>query len=96
MSFAAAAATRQNTGGGFTVVSGSWRTAVISSVNVRDGANLETPTLQGAVMASILNKIRRFLSSPQGRRAMEQGRRYASNPRNRAKLRGLLSRRRRY
>lgn len=47
-------------------------------------------------MASILNKIRRFLSSPQGRRTMEQGRRYASNPRNRTKLLGLLSRRRRY
>lgn len=47
-------------------------------------------------MASILNKIRHFLSSPQGRRAIGQGRRYASNPRNRAKLRGLLSRRRRY
>ncbi|MGH3981131.1 MAG: hypothetical protein ACRDST_00225 [Pseudonocardiaceae bacterium] len=47
-------------------------------------------------MPSILSKIRRFLSSPQGRRAIDQGRRYASNPRNRAKLRGLLSRRRRY
>ncbi len=47
-------------------------------------------------MASILSKIRRFLSSPQGRRAIDQGRRYASNPRNRAKLRGLLSRRRRF
>ncbi|MGH8575014.1 MAG: hypothetical protein ACREX8_20960, partial [Gammaproteobacteria bacterium] len=62
----------------------------------RDGVNLEAPTLQGAVMPSILSKIRRFLSSPQGRRAIDQGRRYASNPRNRAKLRGLLSRRRRY
>jgi hypothetical protein len=80
-------------------------TAVISSVNVilmvtglpaRDAVNLKAPTFQGAVMASILNKLRSFLSSPQGRRAIDQGRRYASNPRNRAKLLGLLSRRRRY
>ncbi|MDQ4010997.1 MAG: hypothetical protein M3228_09945 [Actinomycetota bacterium] len=47
-------------------------------------------------MGSILSKIRRFLSSPQGRRMVDQGRRYASNPRNRSKLRGLLSRRRGY
>lgn len=43
-------------------------------------------------MNSILSKIRRFLGSPQGRRTMDQGRRYASNPRNRAKLLGLLRR----
>lgn len=47
-------------------------------------------------MASILSKIRRFLSSPQGRRMIDQGRRYANDPRNRAKLSRLLSRRRRY
>ncbi|MDQ4105346.1 MAG: hypothetical protein M3186_17135 [Actinomycetota bacterium] len=47
-------------------------------------------------MASILSKIRRFLSSPQGRRVVDQARWYASNPHNRAKLRGLLSRRRRF
>ncbi|MGH3804143.1 MAG: hypothetical protein ACRDTD_29220 [Pseudonocardiaceae bacterium] len=45
-------------------------------------------------MASIFTKIRNFLSSPQGRRVIDQGRRYASNPQNRSKLRGLLSRRR--
>lgn len=45
-------------------------------------------------MASIFSKIRNFLSSPQGRRVIDQGRRYASNPQNRAKLRSLLSRRR--
>lgn len=44
-------------------------------------------------MASIFSKIRHFLSSPQGRRVIDQGRQYASNPQNRAKLRGLLSRR---
>lgn len=46
-------------------------------------------------MASIFSKIRRFLNSPQGRRMIDQGRRHASNPENRAKLLGLLSRRRR-
>jgi hypothetical protein len=46
-------------------------------------------------MASIFSKIRRFLTSPQGQRMIDQARRYASNPQNRAKLRGLLSRRRR-
>lgn len=46
-------------------------------------------------MASILSKIRHFLNSPQGRQMIDQGRRYASNPQNRAKLRDLLSRRRR-
>ncbi len=46
-------------------------------------------------MASILSKIRNFLTSPQGRRMIDQGRRYASNPQNRAKLSGLLARRRR-
>jgi hypothetical protein len=45
-------------------------------------------------MASIISKIRNFLSSPQGRRVIEQGRRYASNPQNRARLRNLLPRRR--
>jgi hypothetical protein len=47
-------------------------------------------------MASILSKIRRFLRSSQGRRLVDQGRLYASNPHNRAKLRRLLSRRRRF
>lgn len=47
-------------------------------------------------MASIFSKIRHFLNSPQGRRMVDQGRRYASDPRNRAKLRGLLSRRRKH
>ncbi len=46
-------------------------------------------------MASIFSKIRYFMRSPQGRRMVEQGRRWASDPQNRAKLRGLLSRRRR-
>jgi len=46
-------------------------------------------------MASIVTRIRKFLRSPQGRRMIDQGRRMASEPRNRDKLRSLLSRRRR-
>jgi hypothetical protein len=46
-------------------------------------------------MASIVDKIRQFLNSPQGRRVIDQGRQYASDPQNRAKLRDLLARRRR-
>jgi hypothetical protein len=46
-------------------------------------------------MASIVSKIKQFLDSPQGRRMIDQGRQYASDPQNRAKLRDLLSRRRR-
>ncbi|HEX8935353.1 MAG TPA: hypothetical protein VF788_14415 [Pseudonocardiaceae bacterium] len=45
-------------------------------------------------MASLFNKIRQFLNSPQGRRMIDQGRQYASDPQNRAKLRELLARRR--
>lgn len=47
-------------------------------------------------MASIMARIRSFLHSPQGRRMTDQGRRMASDPRMRQKLRGLLSRRRRF
>lgn len=46
-------------------------------------------------MASIVTRIRNFLRSPQGRRVIDQGRRTVSDPRNRDKLRSLLSRRRR-
>ena len=70
---------------------------MISSVNVAaTGLTWRHLLTKGAVMASILSKIQRFLSSPQGRRAIDQGRRYANNPRNRTRLLGLLSRRRRY
>jgi hypothetical protein len=43
----------------------------------------------------ILNRIRGFLASPQGRRVSERGRRMAADPRNQAKARGLLARLRR-
>jgi hypothetical protein len=43
----------------------------------------------------ILNRIRAFLASPQGRRLTEQGRRAAADPRNRARARKLLARLRR-
>ena len=43
----------------------------------------------------LLARIRAFLSSPQGRRLTDQGRRYASNPRNQQRARGLAARWRR-
>jgi hypothetical protein len=41
---------------------------------------------------ALLRRIRTFLSSPQGRRLTEQGRRMAADPRNRVRARGLLAR----
>jgi hypothetical protein len=43
----------------------------------------------------LLERIKRFLGSPQGRRLTEQGRRLASDPRNQQRARGLLARFRR-
>jgi hypothetical protein len=40
----------------------------------------------------LLDRIRTFLASPQGRRLTDQGRRYASDPRRRQQVRGLLAR----
>ncbi len=40
----------------------------------------------------LLDRIKKFLSSPQGRRLTEQGRRLASDPRNQQRARGLLAR----
>ena len=42
-----------------------------------------------------MDRIRGFLSSPQGRRVSEQGRRMAADPRNRDRARGMLARLRR-
>jgi hypothetical protein len=47
------------------------------------------------VPVPLLDRIRAFLSSPQGRRLSEQGRRYASDPRNQQRARSLLARMRR-
>ena len=44
----------------------------------------------------LLDKIRTFLASPQGRRLTDQGRRYASDPRRQQQVRGLLARFRRH
>jgi hypothetical protein len=41
---------------------------------------------------ALLNRIRAFLVSPQGRRLTDQGRRMAADPRNRQRARGFLSR----
>jgi hypothetical protein len=43
----------------------------------------------------ILNRIRSFLASPQGRRMTQQGRRMAADPRNRQRARSFLTRLRR-
>jgi hypothetical protein len=40
----------------------------------------------------LLDRIKRFLASPEGRRLTEQGRRMASDPRNQQRVRGLLAR----
>jgi len=40
----------------------------------------------------LLDRIRSFLTSPQGRRLTDQGRRYASDPRRRQQARDLLTR----
>jgi hypothetical protein len=40
----------------------------------------------------LLHRIRAFLSSPQGRRLSDHGRRLAADPRNRARFRGFLAR----
>ena len=43
----------------------------------------------------LLDRIRAFLTGPQGRRLTEQGRRYASDPRNQQRARDALARLRR-
>ncbi|MHA6627591.1 hypothetical protein ACU61A_19305 [Pseudonocardia sichuanensis] len=40
----------------------------------------------------LLQRIRTFLASPQGRRMTDQGRRMAADPRNRQRARGLFAR----
>ena len=43
----------------------------------------------------LLDRLRTFLASPQGRRVTDRGRRYASDPRNQQRARSLLARLRR-
>ena len=43
----------------------------------------------------LIDRIRRFMASPQGRRLTDQGKRYASDPRRQQQARGLLARFRR-
>ncbi|WP_165495163.1 hypothetical protein [Actinomadura roseirufa] len=42
-------------------------------------------------MASLTDRIQRFLRSPQGRKARARAERYARDPRTQAKARGLLA-----
>ncbi|MDN0197881.1 hypothetical protein [Streptomyces sp. S.PNR 29] len=41
-------------------------------------------------MAGVLDRLKQFARSPQGRRAMEQARRAAADPRRRAQAQQLL------
>ncbi|WP_167455398.1 hypothetical protein [Streptomyces qaidamensis] len=43
-------------------------------------------------MAGMLNRLKEFAKSPQGRRATEQARRAAADPRKRAQAQRLLGR----
>jgi hypothetical protein len=43
----------------------------------------------------LLDRIRTFLATPQGRRLTDQGRRYASDPRRQQQVRDLMARLRR-
>ncbi|MEU7815639.1 hypothetical protein [Pseudonocardia sp. NPDC049154] len=43
----------------------------------------------------IVERVKRFLQSPSGRRLTDQGRRMAADPRNRERARGMLTRFRR-
>lgn len=42
-------------------------------------------------MPTLMQRLQKFLASPQGRRAVETGRRQLAKPENQAKLRGLVS-----
>ena len=44
----------------------------------------------------LLDRIRSFLATPQGRRLTDQGRRYASDPRRQQQVRDLMARLRRH
>jgi hypothetical protein len=43
-------------------------------------------------MASIVDRVRRYLSSPQGQRMVRQGQRQLNDPRNRRRLQQLMAR----
>ncbi len=43
-------------------------------------------------MASLIDRIRRFMNSPQGRQARMRAEQFARDPRNQAKVRALVQR----
>jgi hypothetical protein len=66
----------------------------------KSGIQRVTRSLSTIVAASearvpLIDRIRTFLASPQGRRLTDQGRRYASDPRRQRQARDLLARFRR-
>jgi hypothetical protein len=53
------------------------------------------PTYRKVPPVPLLNQIRKFLNSPQGRQLTDRGRRYASDPNNQRRAREALDRWRR-
>lgn len=51
---------------------------------------LRSPTIKEPTVP-IMARIKNFLSSPQGRKLTDQGRRMASDPRRRQQAKGLLA-----
>lgn len=43
-------------------------------------------------MPGLIQKVQQFLKSPQGRKYTDQAKRYAQDPKNRAKAQDMLSR----
>jgi hypothetical protein len=50
------------------------------------------PVVEGEFMATLAQRIRAFLGSPQGKRLIAQGQAQLAKPENQRKLKGLLSR----
>jgi hypothetical protein len=57
--------------------------------------SLSTIVAASEALVPLIDRIRTFLASPQGRRLTDQGRRYASDPRRQQQARDLLARFRR-
>jgi hypothetical protein len=77
------------------------RVNLLTTGNGANPAALGNPAMTGPIVAApeaivpLIDRIRSFLASPQGRRLTDQGRRYASDPRRQQQARGLLNKFRR-
>jgi hypothetical protein len=71
---------------------------LLTTDNGANPARSGKPSIDRTIFAAseapvpLLDRIRTFLASPQGRRMTDQGRRYASDPRRQQQARSLLSR----